>query len=138
MGQPLNYSTQCHLVILHKKTKNVALVLNSSYKYRQKNIFWRGTSICKSISGTASIQSRHSSTGSVSASWTCDLRHGALNSTTRCSKDSIPDGEKIPVSVWDRCQPSIVRNLGVYCFISVIPIKKANYGWGIDVLIVYL
>ena len=40
----------------------------------------------------------------------------------------------ISVSVWDRCQPSIISNLGSYWFVAEIWVEEASHGWGLDFL----
>ena len=45
---------------------------------------------------------------------------------TGCRADWNPSGEEIPTSLWGRCQPSILRNLGSYWFEAVISIHKSN------------
>ena len=37
--------------------------------------------------------------------------------------------EELSASVWDRCQHSIVKNLGTYTFEVAIPVQKFNNGW---------
>ena len=38
--------------------------------------------------------------------------------------------EEFSVSVWDWCQPSIMRSLGSYWFVAAILVWKANMDWG--------
>ena len=40
-------------------------------------------------------------------------------------------GEEFSLSVWGRFQPSILRSLGTYWFLTLIP---ANDGWGVNMM----
>ena len=44
---------------------------------------------------------------------------------------SITGEKAILTSVWVRFQLSIMRNLGSYWFVAVIPVYEVNIGWGI-------
>ena len=65
----------------------------------------------------------------VTGPWLCSFElvegHGA---------DSMPVGEEFWASVWERCQPSIVRNSSSYWSVAVSLVFKANNYPGFDVL----